>query len=991
LRGRPKPWREERRADIARARRLASRIEVEPPWWRQFSDLYSANTVPALEDGLLAALGPIIAAKAARLRSQLSRGGCSLIPERDESLQELSASFEQRLRERLAVAATKTLVLELAVASRARLLKGSTPEARFSFFCECLADPSFAKFLLAQYPVLVRRCIAIADGWEQATRSLLARIAASESKLISAFFENKHPGHLISARALGDVHCRGHAVHVLSFQSGVKLVYKPRPVALERYYYDLIAWLNDRGLAPELKMLRTLDEGTFGWMEFVPVVSCGTHTEVARFFTRMGAHLALISMLGGTDFHSENIIACGEHPVPVDLEALFFYDHKSEHRAGSAGGATARAWAVLGRSVAFTLILPVARGFNDKTEDWVDMSALGHDDHQLTSVPVPNWAHAQTDRMRLIYERANIPPGASQPRFAGEQVRCAAYVDEVVRGFVRTYELLQKFKSTLLSRPGPLWAFAGKPVRCICRETAIYELTLFASYHPRFQRDAIACEAMLRDALRTGNPFGGQHLKLVEDAEVADLLACDVPYFSSTVGSSGVSGSDGQAIAPTTDAKPYARIEDMNERDLERQVSLIRMGMLDPAAEATAAPWDPFRRAPSPESMIATAARIGDRICELAIQDGDRCSWLVSEVVNSRRMTTTVAGIHLYDGLPGIAMFLGHLAVVTNERRYGRVAEDATREALAHYRARTRYANMVTVKLGAFRGVGGLCYALVHLAAITRRDELAVEASKIIQHYAKRAARATDLDLFEGLAGFIVTALVVARFNQDQALIGHLRPLAQRLARLTTSASCRRKPSIASEGRAGLAHGRAGVGLAFLRWAEATGETQFRTLGEDLVLKDFENAEVSRRDQQDEGVVEHRTDPLAWCRGSLGIAMAAIVTRPPVPGLFQTAWGKSIRLEIERSRPSRPVCLCHGALGRLEFLNLMDQQLLTEQLRAWRGAVLGEVVAGRWVADVAHTLESPGLMLGLAGTGHSLLRHAVGKRIPSVLVLEAVS
>jgi len=391
LRRRRMHWREERRGDIARARNLAALIVVEPKWWREFWGCYWANTTSAAENGFLAALGPIIAPKAASLRAHLSRRGSSLYPGSEKSRQELAASFEATLRDRLALAVTKTLVLEVAVAGRARLLKGDTTEARFAFCCECLKDPAFAARLLAQYPVLVRRCIGIAANWQQASLSLLARIAASEAKLISVSFANKHAGALTSVEASGDVHGRGQATHVLSFESGARLVYKPRPMAMERGYYELVAWLNDRGLDPELKLVRTLDEGAFGWMEFVPVAPCGTHAEINRFFARMGAHLALTSLLGGTDLHSENVIAHGEHPVPVDLETLFHADPVPENLSG----ATARGWGTLRRSVVRTLMLPEARGFSDKPEDWVDMSALGHSDDQLTPMPVASWARGR--------------------------------------------------------------------------------------------------------------------------------------------------------------------------------------------------------------------------------------------------------------------------------------------------------------------------------------------------------------------------------------------------------------------------------------------------------------------------------------------------------------------------------------------------------------------------------------------------------------------
>ena len=133
LRRRRMHWREERRGDIARARNLAALIVVEPKWWREFWGCYWANTTSAAENGFLAALGPIIAPKAASLRAHLSRRGSSLYPGSEKSRQELAASFEATLRDRLALAVTKTLVLEVAVAGRARLLKGDRRKRALHF------------------------------------------------------------------------------------------------------------------------------------------------------------------------------------------------------------------------------------------------------------------------------------------------------------------------------------------------------------------------------------------------------------------------------------------------------------------------------------------------------------------------------------------------------------------------------------------------------------------------------------------------------------------------------------------------------------------------------------------------------------------------------------------------------------------------------------------------------------------------------------------
>jgi lantibiotic modifying enzyme len=414
------------------------------------------------------------------------------------------------------------------------------------------------------------------------------------------------------------------------------------------------------------------------------------------------------------------------------------------------------------------------------------------------------------------------------------------------------------------------------------------------------------------------------------------------------------------------------------------------VAMQDPTKQAAAStmtiPGD--LRAPSAQTLISTAARIGDRICELAIEDGDRCTWLVPEMVNLRRLGTSVAGFDLYDGLSGIALFLAQLGALTGEVRYSRMAEAAMREALAL----CRHQSVSSAKLGAFQGIGGLCYALVHLAAAAHRQDLAMEASAIIRKFASRATRTADLDLITGMAGFIVAALVVARFNQDGSLVETLRPAVERLYRFISAPRGRRPLSILSASDAGVAHGRAGVGLALLRWAETTGETRFWTAGEDLLRKDFAIIETTPPNPSAKTASDHPSDALGWCRGSIGVAMAALAAHPPVVNLFDGAWLTGVAQEIARSRPNRPLCLCHGALGWLEFLGFADRGLLgDDRVQCWRNALLGEIVGGRWVADWAHALESPSLMLGLAGTGYSLLRQAAGNCVPSVLTLENAS
>ena len=121
----------------------------------------------------------------------------------------------------------------------------------------------------------------------------------------------------------GDQHRDGRSVLIATFNSGFRIVYKPRPLAVAMHFQELLNWLNDRGAEPPLRTIRILDRGVYGWIEFIAPQGCGSGDEVRRFYARQGEYLALLYALEATDFHYENVIAVGEHPILVDLETLF--------------------------------------------------------------------------------------------------------------------------------------------------------------------------------------------------------------------------------------------------------------------------------------------------------------------------------------------------------------------------------------------------------------------------------------------------------------------------------------------------------------------------------------------------------------------------------------------------------------------------------------------------------------------------------------------
>jgi len=164
------------------------------------------------------------------------------------------------------------------------------------------------------------------ERWLVAALELFERRAADRALLGEAFLAGRDIGGVTGVEAgLSDPHREGRGVVVLTFGSGLRLVYKPKSLAVDERFQELLRWLNGETPRYPHRVLTVLDRGTYGWVEFVEFSGCASREALQRFYWRQGSFLALLHLLSAVDFHQENLIAAGEDPVLVDLEALFHH------------------------------------------------------------------------------------------------------------------------------------------------------------------------------------------------------------------------------------------------------------------------------------------------------------------------------------------------------------------------------------------------------------------------------------------------------------------------------------------------------------------------------------------------------------------------------------------------------------------------------------------------------------------------------------------
>ncbi len=381
---------------------------------------------------------------------------------------------------------TPTLALELNIARLRDRLHGDTPEERFDYYAKMLARREYVEELAAEYPMLFQLAEDRLALWVAVSIELIGRIAADWQDIVETFFRGESPGALDSLRFPQRSTKRGgRAVILLSFSSGARLVYKPRSLAVEARFQELLDWLGDSGFQPAFQRVKLLDRDSHGWMEWIDPEGCASAAEIQRFYRRQGAYLALFYALEATDLHMSNVIAAGEHPALIDLETLF---HPRD---------AVPDWPALDLllddtayySVMRSGLLPEPETAEAGEPDRLDLSGLAGAGGQRTPYEVPMWRNLGTDAMRLERERKIIGGGKNRPSLDGKAVDALDFLDALESGFTDTYRLLAERRAELLANNSPLARFAGAEVRVLPRSGRRYGSILENSYHPDLMRD----------------------------------------------------------------------------------------------------------------------------------------------------------------------------------------------------------------------------------------------------------------------------------------------------------------------------------------------------------------------------------------------------------------------------------------------------------------------------------------------------------------------
>ena len=870
--------------------------------------------------------------------------------------------------------------------------------------------------LFEDKPVLLRLFATITRQWIETSREMVLRLDADLAAIRRDILHSANAGRVAGFEGnLSDPHNQGRSVRIVSFEDGARVVYKPKDLRLDAAWHALVERLNGAQAPIELKAVRAIAQDGYGWTEFIDHAACADAEGFARFFRRAGGWLALFHCFAATDMHQENMIACGDHPVPIDLEMILQAGAEERSAEAPEDFAFAAAAEIVSNSVTAVGLLPaygrspenIVFAIGGMTADW----------NARTEV---TWDKINSDAMRPAKSNQAARTSPNLPHVDGRNAKFGDHVDDFVAGFEQYANFLLRHGRG--AGRGELFdGFAGVPVRNVVRATRFYYMLLQRLRNHKAMDDGVIWSAQA-DFIARLSDWQSEHNPLwpLQRAERAALVELNVPHFVSPSDGHDISDVNGHSVhvaLPSGLDRARARFENFDEREIAWQTEVIRenTNSIPRSAKPKAAQVQKTARqeslrqetlrqdsaiAPTKATFIAEADRIAAELSHYAIRRGPSVAWIGLDWLGNSEFSQLVClGPDLYNGICGIGVFLAAHAAVTGSKASAELAYAGLAQLRKNLKSRNAARMARALGLGGAVGLGSVVYALAVMAKCLQDDGLLADARQAAELFTDDLIAADkQLDVVSGSAGGILSLLRLYRDTRSDDVLRRAVKCGEHLLG---------QPRLGPEGRRtwvgqgsgprglnGMSHGAAGFAFALASLAQATGRQEFAQAAAECIAFENSSYDAQQHNWPDLRDVGGLSWPCQWCHGAPGIGLARIATSK-LRGMDDARLAADIENAVAGVRQGRLTgvdTLCCGALGGVEFFCEAGDALGRDDLRALAGERLTAVLqtaaaAGDYRWNSGKGQFNLGMFRGLAGVGYTLLRRVDGA-LPNVLIWE---
>ena len=850
----------------------------------------------------------------------------------------------------------RALIRELHIYKEKGLLKGETKEARFSYF-EMLCERQEFKYVFFQkYSQLEQ----ILDDYVTClTKNLIKIISDTNEDRVR--LEEKFGVKVGSINDIsigkGDTHNGGKTVAIIYFDM-CKLVYKPHTLKADIIFSEIIKWINkEADLMYPLKVVKTLSMDDRGWQECIEHLPCESERESHSYYYKMGCFLALFYALGTTDLHFENVIACRDNPMFIDLETMLTNNCVDKLNTVLDTGLLPQVTSDFLIDVDISGIC----GKSNKSEKMKMMVVInrGTDEMMVDEVPA-----IVADRQNLVHLNEKI-------------IEINDYANDLIYAYQTVTEFLVNRKENFLSELDIL-INKNDMFRTVLRHTQVYSKYLSAALHPDY---LVNSKKRLELFQRLMSNCKNEHEYLRVQDEIATLMAGDVPYYMFDYYSRDLYSGNG--LVSRNYFKHSAReicIERMNhlEKYKTPNINLIQKSLFtaysnNPEAESNIV-YQYCRKSNHYKENIKFADDIVSSIFYLDNPEG--AIFFINDLYDNRISLETI-NLNMYEG-GGLIYYLAAIGKVYNREKYSHAANMllATATEVLKYKSKVQKNEFI---LSAFSGYGSLIYLNYLLYFLTNEMYYKDDAEKAIdyilekEHWTK-IEKSSNFDYLGGFAGVIVfMAHILLKEENTQ-----IRCMCMKLSKLL-------KDYISNNeiGQLGLAHGLSGFAYAFTMMYRITNNKYYLEIARLLLIKEdalYEKIDVEK---------------VSWCKGETGMCIARLkyLEVQPSQELLEKFFIYYRSLTSKGLTQVKNACLCHGIYGNIEVIRKINQMNVLGDEEKNKCLDLEEFERSLFenrnelYLGFSKDFKTDVFMTGFSGIFYSILREEE-KTLPSILFLE---
>ncbi|SHH08772.1 type 2 lantibiotic biosynthesis protein LanM [Butyrivibrio fibrisolvens DSM 3071] len=847
----------------------------------------------------------------------------------------------------------KLVAVKLATFKDAYSFASENQNEQFEEFLEksFYSKEKFYEFY-AEYPVAARVATIRTNFFVKNYSELLKRIDKDYEEICR--FLNKKDLSLTDIKlSSGDSHGGGNSVSVLIFD-GKKLVYKPKNLDISLAFEEFTRWCSEKSGLLDVIIPKGIYRKDYCYNEFIESAYCTSEEQIERFYTRFGYLIAICYLLNINDLHLENVIACGEYPIIIDLETLFQAETQVEGDSVF--------WDLFNyletKSVANSFLLP--RQAHIGLSDTVDLSALnGRETEVETKILVPK--NVNTSDFHYEKEASKFLGGKNIPQIGEKsEADVKRYNFYIYEGFTEFIEFVFCNKAECIEK---ISIFKGNKIRFLAKSTEKYASMIRYANHPNYNRKMKYRERLMMNVW--AYPYRD---KRIVKSEIGDMLFNDIPIFFSYVDSRDLIDSQGNIYKDYHNKSGYdlavEKISSLTEEEILRQqgILLLALDIPNPYLNMKVA-----RRCLLKNTRKVDCFRQAEKIIHQLSSEQyirkDRCSFINLDCDSEKKWKLIPMDASLYGGLSGVAILFLQMYICTGDGLYLGKYKETINTAIEQTKN--------TMFESAFTGWLSPIYPMIlekrYLGTIENEDFIRFSSEKLRGLSDEDITGIKGNDYISGLAGilrlFVLMEEVLGDEYVDRTLIDKFgRELLKRI----------KNPDVFN--KAGIAHGISGI---------VYGLFSSKVISNELAKK------MLKKEMQ---ISVKNKDNYKWCWGLSGMIQARLALRKieekcvddsEIAGLIE-------KFEKLLDKTVSNDTLCHGNGSVITTMKMIyeysGESKWLKKMEEWLSDIYSKSLYEGY--DLPHIagITSKGLFDGYVGIAWMYMYLA--KHIDNVLLLE---